>query len=138
VIILDTNVVSALMTDEPDATVARWLDRQPRESIWTTTVTIFELRVGIELLPVSRKRQRIEEQFSRFVHEDIQDRVLTLDARAAHEAAILSARRRLRGMPIETRDTMIAGIVISRRAEFATRNVRHFADLDAVIDPWDT
>lgn len=39
-------------------------------------------------------------------------------------------------MPMEDRDTMIAGIVISRRAEFATRNVRHFADLDAVIDPW--
>jgi predicted nucleic acid-binding protein len=32
---------------------------------------------------------------------------------------------------------MIAGIVISRRAELATRNVRHFRDLDVpIIDPW--
>jgi predicted nucleic acid-binding protein len=36
------------------------------------------------------------------------------------------------------RDPQIAGIVIARRAEFATRNVRHFADLNVdVINPWD-
>ena len=138
-IVLDTNVVSVLMTDRPDTSVARWLDRFPPESVWTTVVTTFELRVGIELLPFSRKRQRLEEQFSRFVQEDIQDRVLPLDTRAAHEAAILSARRRLHGRPIDARDAMIAGIVLSRRAEFATRNVRHFADLEVtVIDPWNT
>ena len=32
---------------------------------------------------------------------------------------------------------MIAGIALARRAAIATRNVRHFADLDvSVIDPW--
>jgi len=35
------------------------------------------------------------------------------------------------------RDTLIAGIVVSRRAELATRNLRHFDDLEiAVVDPW--
>jgi len=35
------------------------------------------------------------------------------------------------------RDTQIAGIVIARRAEFATRNIRHFSDLNVdVINPW--
>lgn len=136
-IILDTNVISALMTEVPDTTVVQWLDRHAPESVWTTAVTIFELRSGIELLPASRKRHRLEQQFSRFVHDDIQDRVLPLDAHAAHEAAILSARRQQRGRPIDTRDTMIAGIAISQKADLATRNVRHFADLDVtVIDPW--
>ena len=136
-IILDTNVISALIADLPDATVVRWLDRHSPESVWTTAVTIFELRLGIELLPASRKRHRLEDQFARFIHDDIQDRVLPLDARAAREAAALSARRRLRGRPVETRDTLIASIAISQKAEFATRNVRHFADLDVtVINPW--
>jgi len=35
------------------------------------------------------------------------------------------------------RDTQIAGIALSRRASIATRNTRHFADLDVpVLDPW--
>ena len=138
-IILDTNVISALMTDEPEPAVAHWLDRQPRESVWTTSITVFELRFGIERLPTGRKRRKLEDQFERVIHDDIQRRVISLDETAARDAAAIAARRETRGTPIEIRDTMIAGIVISRRAEFATRNVRHFRDLSlVVIDPWNT
>src|SRR5437879_658323 len=34
VIILDTNVLSALMRKAPEAPVVAWLDRQPAESVW--------------------------------------------------------------------------------------------------------
>jgi hypothetical protein len=125
------------MINQPEPAVARWLDRNAPESVWTTSVTIFELRFGIERLPASRKRRDLEDQFGRVIHDDIQDRVLALDLAAAGEAAILSARGHSRGQPIETRDAMIAGIALSRRAELATRNVRHFRDLGLpVIDPW--
>lgn len=39
-IILDTNVVSALMRDLPDEPARLWLDRQPRTSVWITAVTV--------------------------------------------------------------------------------------------------
>ena len=40
-------------------------------------------------------------------------------------------------IPPARRDTLIAGIAVARRATIATRNTRHFADLDVpVIDPW--
>jgi predicted nucleic acid-binding protein len=35
-IILDTNVISAVMCDRPPEAVVGWLDRQPRISVWTT------------------------------------------------------------------------------------------------------
>jgi toxin FitB len=41
-IVLDTNVLFALMRDTPDPVVVEWLDNQPTESIWTTSVTVFE------------------------------------------------------------------------------------------------
>jgi predicted nucleic acid-binding protein len=56
VIILDTNVLSALMRDRPDAAVITWLDEQPAESIWTTAITALEVRTGLELLRTSRRR----------------------------------------------------------------------------------
>ena len=43
--ILDTNVLSALMSREPDKRVILWLDKQPRTSIWTTSVTVLEVRL---------------------------------------------------------------------------------------------
>jgi predicted nucleic acid-binding protein len=137
VIILDTNVVSAMMLDPPEPAVVRLLDRRAPESIWTTSVTLFEIQDGIERLPPSRKRSQLEQRFQRALDQVFENRLLAFDGEAAYSAAKLSAGRKRRGTPVETRDTMIAGIVISRRAEFATRNVRHFRDLGLlVIDPW--
>ena len=127
------------MLDPPDRAVLRLLDRRAAESVWTTTVTLFELQVGIERLPRSRKKSQLEASFQRALDLVLENRLLSFDDEAAMAAAKLSADREQRGRPIDTRDTMIAGIVISRRAEFATRNTRHFADLDLpVIDPWTT
>ena len=91
----------------------------------------------MSVLPASRRQRSLEESFTRVIGEDIQDRILAFDFAAARETAALAARREKRGEPVDLRDTMIAGIVISRRAQFATRNVRHFADLElSVVDPW--
>jgi predicted nucleic acid-binding protein len=136
-IVLDTNVVSAMMPEPPEAAVVRFLDARLADSIWTTSITIFEIRLGVERLPASRRRRELEEAFPRAVERTFRDRILPFDEAAANSAAILNAIRERRGRLMEVRDTMIAGIVISRGAEFATRNVRHFADLDiSVIDPW--
>ncbi|MGH8656299.1 MAG: PIN domain-containing protein [Gammaproteobacteria bacterium] len=66
-IVLDTNVLSALMQQQPEATVIAWLDRQPAESIWTTRITVFESRLGLALLPKGRRRQRLEASFDRLL-----------------------------------------------------------------------
>jgi toxin FitB len=63
--------------------------------------------------------------------------VLDFDRPAAEAAAALAAERQLKGRSVDVRDTQIAGIVVSRRAKLATRNVKRFADLNAeVVNPW--
>ena len=59
-IILDTNVLSALMSVKPEAAVVAWLDRQPAESVWITSITLFETRFGLALLPKGRCTQALE------------------------------------------------------------------------------
>jgi predicted nucleic acid-binding protein len=79
----------------------------------------------------------LEAAFPRAVEQTFRDRILPFDEAAGTSAATLNADRERRGRPMEVRDIMIAGIVVSRRAEFATRNVRHFANLDLpLFDPW--
>ena len=58
-IILDTNVLSALMRAVPEARVVAWLDRQPVESVWITSITLFEARLGLALRPPGRRRQTL-------------------------------------------------------------------------------
>jgi hypothetical protein len=138
VIVLDTNVFSALMRKVPDAAVTTWLDRQPAESIWITSITLFEARVGLELLPAGRRRRALEAAFERLLAEDLENRVLDFDSAAAVESARLAAKRQAAGRSIDMRDTQIAGIALARHATLATRNVRHFEDLSVpVINPWE-
>lgn len=135
-IILDTNVVSALMRDVPDRSVLEWLDQQPESSIWTTSVTVFEIQAGLQVMPAGRKRSLLSEQFDRLLDE-IDHRISVFDEEAARQAANLTASRQKKGRPVELRDTMIAGIVLAGKASLATRNTAHFSDLSAtIIDPW--
>ena len=136
-ILLDTNVLSALMRREAEASVVQWLDTQPSESIWTTAVTVFEVRLGLEILTAGRRRRLLEEAFRKAIEEDFENRVADLDQPAAEAAARLAAERRQAGRPVEVRDVLIAGIATARKATLATRNLRHFDGLGLrLVDPW--
>jgi len=135
-IVLDTNVLSALMLRVPDRTVTAWLDRQPRTSVWTTSITVFEVRFGLEIMPNGKRRAALISDFEKFL-SSIDHRVAPFDIEAAQHASSLMASRKVQGRPREMRDTMIAGIVLSRRATLATRNIRDFDDIPAtLVDPW--
>jgi hypothetical protein len=137
VILLDTNVLLALMQTRPDPAVVAWLDGQASESVWTTAVSVSEIRFGIELLLPSRRRRALAEAFDAMLRDDLGGRVAAFDSAAAEEAAALAARRQRKGRPVELRDTQIAGIALARRAALATRNVRHFDGLDVnLVNPW--
>jgi predicted nucleic acid-binding protein len=137
VILLDTDVLSALMRARPDRVVIAWMDRQPADSVWISTVTLFEVRFGLELLPPGRRRRTLQTEFERLIREDLEGRVLDFDSGAAAEAAALAAERQKAGRPSGVRDTLIAGIALARRATLATRNVRHFQGLKVpVVDPY--
>ncbi|HXM65731.1 MAG TPA: type II toxin-antitoxin system VapC family toxin [Candidatus Acidoferrum sp.] len=135
-IILDTNVLSELMLRAPDERVLIWLDQQPRSSIWTTAVTVFEIRFGLESMPVGKRRAILMQDLEKML-DSIDRRIAPFDVEAADRASSLMASRKLQGRPREDRDTMIAGIVLARHATLATRNVGHFDDLSApVVNPW--
>jgi len=136
VIILDTNVVSAFMRDLPDARVAAWLDEQPSVSIWTTSVTILEIESGLETMPAGKRRSSLSIDFEKLL-DKLEHRIAAFDEQAARVAAELIGMRQKKGRVVEIRDTMIAGIVISRHATLATRNTSHFDDIGAtVVNPW--
>jgi toxin FitB len=138
VTILDTNVLSALMRMNPEAVVVEWLDRQPADSVWLSSITVFETRFGLALLPKGRRRNGLERAFESVLTEDLANRVLDFDSVAAAAAAHLAADGQRAGRAVDLRDTLIAGIALARRATIATRNTKHFEGLDVpVINPWD-
>jgi toxin FitB len=137
-ILLDTNVISEVMGPAPARQVAHWLDLQPRSSVWTTSITIYEVRSGLSAMPAGKKRTALEMKFDQLLQIALQSRILHFDSDAALRAAELCADRRRQGRPVDARDTMIAGIVLASHATLATRNVEHFGDIaSSVVNPWE-
>ena len=136
-IVLDTNVVSTLMRREPEPAVVSWLDSLPAESVWTTSISVFEIRLGLEVLVDGRRRRALEEAFAKALAEDFENRVLPFDEAAAQAAGIIAAERRRAGRSVQIRDVQIAGITKARKATLATRNTRHFEGCGlTLVDPW--
>jgi predicted nucleic acid-binding protein len=134
--ILDTNVVSEFMLRSPSPKVVRWLDRQPRLSLWTTAITVFEIRLGLQIMPNSKRRDLLNQRFDEVLAR-MNEQIIPFDTEAAQQAASLMASRKMQGRPRDLRDTMIAGIVLARHATLATRNISHFDDVAAtLVDPW--
>jgi toxin FitB len=137
-VLLDTNVISEIMLPAPNPRVLRWLDQQPPQSIWITAVTLFEIRCGLQSMSAGKKQTALLALLERWLAEVVQHRIASFDQAAALQAANLAASLKLKGRPRDSRDTMIAGIVLASRATLATRNAKHFEDIaKSVVNPWE-
>jgi hypothetical protein len=135
-IVLDTNVVSELMRPEPTSSVLAWLRDQPSNDLYTTAITVAEIRYGIARLAAGQHRtvlaQAAGEVFAAFP-----DQVLAFDLAAADAYADVVAHRDSLGIPIDGFDAQIAAICRTRAAVLATRNTKDFTDTGIrIIDPW--
>jgi len=137
-IILDTNILSAVMREIPDPIIVEWLDSQPTESIWTTAITVFEIRLGIAILEKGKRLAKLEHTFQLALKEVLEGRVLPFDEPSAMASAEIAATRRRKGITVDMRDTQIAGIAVAKRSTIATRNITDFQDLAVpIINPWE-
>ncbi|MCL2635906.1 MAG: type II toxin-antitoxin system VapC family toxin [Betaproteobacteria bacterium] len=136
-IVLDTNVLSEFLRPAPDARAVAWLNAQVRTLLFTTAISRGEMLHGVFLLPDGQRKTRMHEAVTAIFAIDMANRVLPYDSDAADAYAQIASARRTQGRPVSQSDAMIAGIVRSRGAKLATRNVRDFQDCGIeLIDPW--
>jgi predicted nucleic acid-binding protein len=136
-IVLDTHVLSEALRPSPEPSVLNWLAKQPRASLFTTTVTQGEVLFGIRLLADGKRRRGLWNAAKEIFSEDFAGQVLSFDSDAADMYAEIAASRRGAGRPISQFDAMIAAMARSRGASLATRNVQDFEGCGIdVVDPW--
>ena len=137
--ILDTNVLSALMSVPPVAAVIQWMDEQAADRLFTTAITVAEVRYGLGIMPEGRRRTDLIEQADAMFGQDFRGRILSFDERAANGFGALSSHRRALGRPISISDGYIAAIATVNAMPIVTRNVKDFEELGLqLINPFET
>lgn len=136
-IVLDTNVVSELMRARPEPAVLHWVDRQPQDRLWLTSIVAFELGFGVARLPEGERKQRLSRALADLFEQDFAGRVLAFDLEASAICANLCALRERQGRSLALADGQIAAICRVHDADLATRNT---VDCDGLgirlVNPW--
>jgi len=136
-VLLDTSVLSALMSATPSRKVAAWFADQPLERLFTSAISQAEILSGLKAMPDGARRIGLERAAHVMFQDTLAGRALPFDAAAAIAHADLLTLRRRAGRPVATLDLMIAAIARSLGGSVATRNVDDFVGYGIqVIDPW--
>jgi predicted nucleic acid-binding protein len=108
----------------------------PPDELYTTAVTVAEIRYGIARLPAGRRREALH-QAAMEVFGAFPGQVLPFDVVAANVYADVVAQRDALGNPIDGFDAQIAATCRVHAATLATRNTKDFTETGiALVDPW--
>jgi predicted nucleic acid-binding protein len=136
-IVLDTNVLSELMSPSPEPAVRRWLAIQPSLQLFTTSISMAEIFQGIELLPRGKRRDGLFAAAQTMFTALFPGRVLPFHEDAARAFPPIAANRRMRGRPISLFDAQIAAIAQAHGATLSTRDISDFEGCGiALVNPW--
>lgn len=58
--LLDTCVISELIKTEPEISVINWLNSINEEDVYLSVLTIGEIQKGIEKLPASKRKEKLQ------------------------------------------------------------------------------
>ena len=136
-ILLDTNVVSEPMRLRPDRRVQDWLDAQTVETLYLSTISLSELLLGIEGLPIGKRRRALAAALGRRIVSLFEDRIIPFDVAAAEAYAKVVILARRNGYAITVADGQIAAIAASQNLKIASRDEAPFQAAGlVVINPW--
>ena len=136
-IVLDTNVLSELMRQQPAEAVLAWADQLSPQEVAITAMNEAEILHGIARLPDSRRKQKLEQGWDALLATVLQYPVLPFNSDAAHWFAALVSHREGMGRPISTADAVIAATALAHDGQLATRNTADFTAIGlSLINPW--
>lgn len=135
--LLDTNVVSELRKARPDRRVKAWSDAQTADSFFLSSVTLAEIRFGIECHADSVLREELEIWLDHRLRPWFGERILPLDEEVILEWRRMVERGRARKITFSQPDLFIAATAQVHALTVCTRNERDFRGTDVqVFNPW--
>jgi predicted nucleic acid-binding protein len=137
--LIDTNVLSELVTPRPDPNVVKWIDEIDEDHLFISVVSLAEVRRGIELMAAGRRRARLEAWSNYDLPDRFDGRIILIDPAIAFAWGKLMAHRQVIGRTMATMDAFIAATASNHNLTLVTRNTSDFHDTGiTLLNPWVT
>jgi tRNA(fMet)-specific endonuclease VapC len=135
--LLDTNVISELVSKQPNQAVLDWVDQLDPQMVYLSVLTIGEIRKGIEKLPVSKRRDDVAAWLEHDLLARFQGRIAMITIDVMLVWGRLTGRLEREGISLPAIDSLIAAIALHGDYSIVTRNDEDFAHTGVVVvNPW--
>ena len=133
--LIDTNVLSELRRQQPDAQVVAWIQVRPRQSLYLSVLSLGEIRKGIEGVADATFRQTLTDWLEVELPNYFVGRLLDIDAQVANRWGRVQATA---GRTLPAIDGLLAATALQHDLTLVTRNTQDFAGLNLwLINPWE-
>lgn len=135
--LLDTNIISELISKQPNQAVLDWLDQLDPQDVYISVITIGELRKGIAMLPPSPRRTSMMQWLETDLMQRFAGHIVEVTIAVMLRWGELVGRLAQAGTPMPAIDSMIAAIALEGQFALVTRNDGDFRHAGiTVINPW--
>ncbi|MGC9334248.1 MAG: type II toxin-antitoxin system VapC family toxin [Anaerolineae bacterium] len=136
--LLDTCVISELVTKQPNLRVVQWVDSIDEDKLFLSAITVGEIKRGIEKLADSSRKSTLAEWLEGDLLIRFTDRILPIDIPVMLVWGQLTADLEKQGRPMPAIASLIAATCLQARLDLVTRNERDFVHSGvAVVNPWE-
>jgi predicted nucleic acid-binding protein len=122
-------VISQITKDRPNERVLRWIDDQEDQNLFLSVATLLEIRTGIEMSSVGKKRDGLENWLVHSLPERFEDRIVPIEIHTADLTGRIIARSRSEGWTMESMDALIGATAMVHDLALATLNRNDFKRL---------
>lgn len=135
--LLDTNVLSELRRPRPARNVLAFIAAQPLDLLFISTVTLSEIRFGIELVPDAARRSDLTDWLTHKVRPMFEQRVLPINEDVMFKWRLLVEEGRKRGHTFSQPDLIIAATGQHHGLTVVSRDTSEFVKARVpVLNPW--
>ncbi|NJN16126.1 MAG: type II toxin-antitoxin system VapC family toxin [Oscillochloris sp.] len=135
--LLDTNVISELISKQPNRAVLDWLDQLDPQAVYLSAITLGEIRKGIEKLPLSERRATVMQWLETDLLIRFAGKIADLNTAVMLTWGEMVGQLELAARPMPAIDSLIAAIVRQGNFVLVTRNDADFQHTGiTVMNPW--
>jgi toxin FitB len=135
--LLDTNVLSELRRPKPERKVLAFIAAQPLEFLYISTVTLAEIRFGIELVGDASRRTALNDWLTHKVRPMFEQRALAITEDIMFKWRLLVEEGRKARHTFSQPDLIIAATALHHGLTVVSRDVSDYRKARApVLDPW--
>ncbi len=135
--LLDTNILSELRRAKPEQRVVAFVAAQPLDLLHVSTVTLAEIRFGIELVADANRRAELNDWLTHKVRPMFEHRVLAITEDVMLKWRLLVEEGRQAGHTFSQPDLIIGATALQNGLTVVTRNTEDFERARVpVVNPW--